>query len=761
MSTDGGSSWSGYWQGYFWKTDCEFDLDAQTASVTPEASDVYTDILNGYEKEYDLIQLAPEIQPVWIQKRPLLQVYTPGDSVMGCFLGNMWWEQECTPESNKTNLVSQYHFTTAKRIRKIEISGEISPSLPLAITEDIPLSDNGTFDIEQGGFRFRAYIITISGVTYRTWAIIRLSDNITLWGVSYQGSFMPSMPYSVTLNPRTGTDAEGYVTLNVSQIDIYSRLLTDVNASGSYALDSATDIGGENLNYTRIYPYAASHIEACSLLTSTPTKWGLYQPGQYYQEPSHSPLYAYYPVARRSWSSISLWCSLRQEDRDVEKLWRKPYELKDAYPLWSAISVLLGQIAPSVSFANTSVYSQFLSDASNPITGIYQNVLIAPKSNIKASGYDQPAQKAPITLKQIFDMLRDCFRCYWFIDSSNRLRIEHISWFMKGGTYSGTPSVGIDLTTEALSRSGKTWAFGRNQYQFEKPQMPARYQFGWMDDVTDVFNGFPLEIVSPYVKQDEIEQVSVSRFTSDIDYILLEPSEISSEGFALLLAVPRESALAGLTASTNAGGDRFLAPDMPIPQDLWGKQVKITLRAKGTANGTLNARIAGTDVDEYPGIYITLIDANTWVNVTETITIPVGQADDMVLQWYFNTGVTFGDTQLQILSASVIGEYELPVGALTIGELDYFLQNKYAAFAYLQNYYLYDLPAPNAVMNGEAITAIGTKRLRTQTLKFPAPTDPDTSALVKTGLGNGAIEKLSITLLSRIAQATLRHDTEQ
>ena len=68
--------------------------------------------------------------------------------------------------------------------------------------------------------------------------------------------------------------------------------------------------------------------------------------------------------------------------------------------------------------------------------------------------------------------------------------------------------------------------------------MPERYQFDWMDDVTEMFKGLPIVVDSPFVQQDKIEDIHVSNFTSDIDYMLLNPQSISPDGFCLLNAMP-------------------------------------------------------------------------------------------------------------------------------------------------------------------------------------------------------------------------------
>ena len=92
---------------------------------------------------------------------------------------------------------------------------------------------------------------------------------------------------------------------------------------------------------------------------------------------------------------------------------------------------------------------------------------------------------------------------------------------------------------------------------------------------------------------------------------------------------------------------------------------------------------------------------------------------------------------------------------------DHWLQNGLAAFVYLENFYLYDLPAKYYSIDGVQGTALGIKKNKTQTLKFPCYRDPDLVKLIKTYLGNGKIGKLSINLSSRSGEVTLKYDTEE
>ena len=198
------------------------------------------------------------------------------------------------------------------------------------------------------------------------------------------------------------------------------------------------------------------------------------------------------------------------------------------------IKALLSEIDSTILFEASQVYSRFLY-GQNPLMNVgWGRLVMTPKSNVLVAEYSQPARKAPITLGQVFDMLREVCGCYWYINDGNQLIIEHVSWFKNGGSYSGTQAIGIDITTAENTRNGKMLDYGTNEYRFDKMDMPERYQYEWMDDTTDVFKGEAIDIISKYVQEGNIEEVSVSGFNADVDYMLLNPSNVSEDGFALL-----------------------------------------------------------------------------------------------------------------------------------------------------------------------------------------------------------------------------------
>ncbi len=522
----------------FFKTDCEFNEDDKSVSVTPEIIDSYNQVMAGIEREFDLIKLKPVIEQVQMDKRPVLQVYIGGSRSVGCFLSGMWWESPViSPTSDDNLLVNTYKFTRAAWKHAIYLEGTpdaIAIRDEDVFLEDMPADPRTPFDLSNGNSRITMQMIQISGG-------YRLLFQFYRSGVlAYEGQIQPpqGIDYSVVLQPTFGY--YGTITLTSGSIAVYTRMITDADEVDGIQTDNipASDLVENNRNYSKILRVMPSMGILFGLnLSSTPTEYGVatkYYGVPYYYTLPPSPVLGkpVFPVARNDWGRVSVWFVEIIGIAEKEVAARVPVVLRDAFPLWSVISVLLQAIGADTTHAGTEEYSEFLY-GENPISGTDYRVLLTPKSNLISINYDEPAQSAPISLLQVLNMLRDMYRCYWYIDEDDRFRIEHISFFRNGGSYDSAPGVGLDLTT-TLSRNGKSLAFGTSRYTFDKDEMPARYEFGWMDKVSAPFEGYPISMKSNYVKEDLIERVSLSRFTSDIDYILLDPGEVSKDGFGVI-----------------------------------------------------------------------------------------------------------------------------------------------------------------------------------------------------------------------------------
>lgn len=659
-SDDWGQTYNQYYKAKFMKTDCTFNDDDKLVTVQPETIDQYNDVLAGLEKEYNLIELAPQIEFLTIRKRALIHIYVPGDSIVSCFLGGTNWEQDANATTDQNALVQTYHFALCNILKEIRITSNGSPAVISGLYTG-RMATGASADVFEGklypelNVNYYIYISQqrINGGLPFGIAVVEIrkqSDDTVMFRYSkVTTSPFDTLEFDLTAVEDSG--ATGTMHADMKSYNIYARYLCDVEKIdnlNTYPLP-ADDIVDNNRNYRRAIGYAIDVAFISNNFSDTPTEWGLADNGKYFAPPYSFFGQTFYPIARSTWRYASLWFGFYLMDWILEEKARKAYTLRDAFTLSSCINVLLKEFAPRVTHEATPEYSQFLYNKNNPISGRSFKLLISQKSNIINGEYKTPAQKAPITLKQIMTMLRDIYKCYWYIEDG-KFKIEQVSWFRNGGSYGYNPIIDYDLTQLGNVRNGKKLAFATSEYSFDKVDMPERYQFEWMDDVTTPFEGLPIEITSKYVTAGKIEEINISNFTSDIDLMLLNPGAISSDGFALFAAV------------TPSGG----------------------------------------------------------------------------------------------------GQLELPFTWQTVDNVEYYLQNGYLAFINIQpTYWVYDMPARNFKINNSPNYAIWIERKKKQTLNFPAgTTDPNPMQLVKTYIGNGQVDKLSVNLCSRNIKATLKYDTE-
>lgn len=658
-SDDWGQTYNQYYKAKFMKTDCTFNDDDKLVTVKPETTDQYDDVLAGLEKEYNLIELAPQIEFLTIRKRPLIQMYVPGDSVVSCFLGGTNWEQDANATTDQNALIQTYHFALCNILKEIQITSHGSPAVISGLYTGRMATGASANNFEgklypELNVNYYIYITQqrIDGLPFGAVSVeIRKQSDDTVMFSYTKSTTSPFNTLEFDLTAVEGSGATGTMHADMKSYNIYARYLCDVEKIddlNTYPLP-ADDIVDNNRNYRRAIGYAIDVAFISNNFSDTPTEWGLANNGKYFAPPYSIYGQTFYPIARSTWRYASLWFGFYLMDWILEKKARKAYTLRDAFTLSSCINVLLKEFAPGITHEATPEYSQFLYNTNNPISRQSFKLLISQKSNIINGEYQTPAQKAPITLQQIMTMLRDIYKCYWYIEDG-KFKIEQINWFRNGGSYGYNPIIDYDLTQLENVRNGKKLAFATSEYSFDKVDMPERYQFEWMDDVTTPFEGLPIEITSKYVTAGKIEEINISNFTSDIDLMLLNPGAISSDGFALFAAV------------TPSGG----------------------------------------------------------------------------------------------------GQLELPFTRQTVDNVEYYLQNGYLAFINIQpTYWVYDMPARNFKINNIPKYAIGIERKKKQTLNFPAgTTDPNPMQLVKTYIGNGQVDKLSVNLCSRNIKATLKYDTE-
>lgn len=763
-SDDMGLTWSDEWNGKFMKTDCTFNNDDKLVTLQPDVLDEYNDVLAGLEKEYNLIPLAPAIERLLVQKRPLIQIYIPGDSIVSCFLGGSYWEQDANATTDRNALINTYHFALCNLLKEINVTGSSTPNVNALYTGRMSVTGTNVFTGNlypnpTTGYYIRAsqqYQPPFWGVI--TYEIVRSSDSVVMF--RYQNVSPGNQPFDnveFDFTAVSGSGSSGTPHAEMATYNIYARYLLDVTTIqglNTYELPQ-DDIVDYNRNYRRAIGYAIDVGFISNNYSTTPSEWGRRDDGTYFQPPYSIWGQTFFPIARSTWRYASIWFGYYILDANLEVAGRKTYTLRDAYPVGSVIQSLLNQFAPGITHKETPEYSQFLYGDTNPITGYKFRLFVTQKSNILVGDYQQPAQKAPTTLQQFTNMLRDCYRCFWYIED-NKFKIEHISWFRNGGSYTGSPVIGTDLTQLENIRNGKKWGFATSEYSFDKVDMPERFQFKWMDDVTTAFEGLPINVISKYVTAGKIEEINISNFTSDVDMMMLTPGDMSNDGFALFAAV-NANALSNDDSGTypgfggTSGTDGLTTPTYGIRPECVGRSAVLTFVPYNNGSGTATGRIVFYNSS---GAVISTQGNFTADGQTKQITVTIPTAATAL-------GLTVTGSVFAYVYRLITAQYELPFTTTNANGNTFYLQNGYLAFINLQpNYWVYDLPATNVEINGSSAYVRGVERKKKQTLNFPVVSDVNPVQLIKTYIGNGEIDKMSVNLHSRMGKTTLKYDTE-
>lgn len=746
----------------FMRTDCEIDADNRILSVKPEIVDEYTDVLAGMEKEYNLAELAIETASLQLDKRPLLQLYVPDTNIISCYLSGMSWEQDALITPDERDLKNIYHFSLSTILKEVKLTNAgNADGLYVGRMQDI--EDLNKFSGRLYSQENTAYYIYMSqqmteqydeqGYHY-LWEVLVEVRNVMTDVAIYRYSASAENPKPFDTLEYELDNLSGGESANADQksYNIYARFLLDKESIFGLPTQAipADDIAPDNRNYRRVVGYKLNIAYISSRFSDEPTEYGRTDDGRYFLPPISAYGQKFYPLGQSTWRYASLWFAYQGiEDLLIEREGRKSYTLRDTYTIGGVIKALLAQFAPNITHEETEEYSQFLYGQVNPVSSDNFRLLVTQKSNLLIGEYQDPASQVPATLQDFTLMLRKALKCYWYIEDG-KFKIEHISFFERGGKYIGSPEIGYNLTT-LMARNGKSWAYQTGKYTFNKEQLPERYQFDWMDNVTAPFKGNAIEVVSNYVQKGKIEDVNIANFTSDIDYILLNPADISKDGFALFAGQPADGIQPqGDFGAITASGIVRLMPNFNTINDAVGRGV---LEYIATGAPTINIEYYFNEDEAVEGE--ALIADGTRRKIE--INIPAG-----TIMIGFSASGSVEESRVTPYSLKVANRQTLGYKQISLDGVEYELQNGLLSMFYIQpTFWRYDLPSHTARINGNDMQARSIKKAKTQDITFPVGfNDPDPLKLVKTSLGNGTIETISINLASRSGKAKLNYATE-
>lgn len=556
--------------GTFLRPDCVLNYDNKTCEVKLTVTDRYEQIMANLDNKYNLIKLKPKIESLTLVKRPVLQFYAMGDKKITNVFGNMSFEADTINEAESKDNQAILNLGFTNLIHRVILTVPEWGSLPNSDTYgDYSGAYNGSLAsmvlVNKYGYRWKYESSSQGGLLFK---LYDSSDNlVTVSGISYYffqttGTFLNEFVGDITLNAQY-SGGQTHTTGKIRNRNIYGRLLIDKSTAPAGWVDAPKAISslGDDIydNTNSNYGYVCgitsfsgkNGVFASSEKTTTPTEY--YDGNGEYYVPRRTVYNhgAVFPIGQSMWFDLSYWyISSPYDAKQLDEDFGVQYELKDAFPLYSAIQVLLAEVAPNVTYEPTLAIHEFFrenyidSQLRRMPSGFIPSprtrnarLYISPITNVKKTRYEQAAQRGDITLKQILDMLRNLYGCYWWIDDNNQFRIEHITYFKNNNSYLiGTPIADLDITKMKDMPNGLPWAYGVDEVEFDRKSCPSRYEFEWGDDCTEQFNGFAIEIEDKIADPDTKEKVSITNFTADIDYCIINPQGVSDDIYALIEA---------------------------------------------------------------------------------------------------------------------------------------------------------------------------------------------------------------------------------
>jgi hypothetical protein len=565
---DRNGNYQPYWEGIFYKTMLtEVSTTRRECKVTPETNDKYRKIINGLNKKYNFIDLEPaSVEVKEIQLSPMLQIYRPGSDYVSGYVGGVYFEEEATPTIDAFDLQAMGFYTYLINLEFIitgkgegvnpDVSGRYLqpghddyPSVPAGISNPLGVREDGAYwltqDIAGGG---QGFIRTPSGSP-----VYQASANGTILDTSFlAGTISPLLSTGGNkLHLYSLTDPNDKVEV-LSIPNFVARLLTvrtTVGGNPTTTLTPGSDIVADLGFYTRALPlelppnFGQSRIKVTEATSTEPTRFGrvnedaMHHAGEYHTFDDDLGPGNWYPIFVQDWDHGNAWIEIDDDLRGLIEDGASPYNLRDAYKLPDIISAFLSELNPDVTHLEDADHSEFYYTA-NDIRGTLKYPIFTPKSNIINRKYDRAATVSELSFGELLDFLWGAHRVGWYLDG-DKFRLEHISYFDKGGDYT-TEQIQADLTTEVEPRTGDSWSREKDFFTFISNDLPERLEFNWMDDSYLPFRGYPIEVLSQYALNGGVERFEAGLITSDIDYIQANSNSLNQKGLVYFECVQTE-----------------------------------------------------------------------------------------------------------------------------------------------------------------------------------------------------------------------------
>lgn len=606
------------WTGKFTRTDCRINEVDAIIRVTPSTRDYYDEVLSIMDNEVNIKELPIASKKILMPIFDVVQLYRAGESSITNYVGGEMWNVDVSREISNYNELMDLNFYNT--------FGIITPKLVGNIT--------AVFDTQS---YLRTYQASV------TLSMIDISSTYTLnIVISENGAYNVLLSYNgVVLGHYDGSDETGWIKDNdehiVCQIimqhsPIFSRYLAV--SGGSENVDEFGQIG-KNFKYVKPLTSANNYgfeISVSTFFSNYETRWGAVYDGntptgQYYAR-QHWSGYDALPILQNYWSVRgSAWFLIHlSESTDV------PYGMAfvpDCYEVGNLINAICDSQNVNISLPKNNSGSEFLYSPQPPISGWHAGyeIYFTAKSNVANINADEPAAIVKCSLATVLNFLKNALNVRWCIDGGH-LKVEHIAYFKNGGSYAGSPTIGYDLTEMINSRNGKPWAFGQNDYSFEKIKMPEFVKWEWMDASDVFFDGTGFVCKSKFVQQGNTETINVANITTNVGYVVTRPGEISLDGVCVFLTVAERINIGAYPKMNLRGDYNVVNPEMAM----WNLQQGVLLydapcdkiEVSDTERDNVDAVLSKTSEATFPALNVDTLQhvkTNVGEGVIDTLNI--------------------------------------------------------------------------------------------------------------------------------------------
>lgn len=147
-------------------------------------------------------------------------------------------------------------------------------------------------------------------------------------------------------------------------------------------------------------------------------------------------------------------------------------------------------------------------------------LLLLQNSDAADPDATNPATLGEMTLKDLLMMLVQSFQVLWDIDADGNLRIEHWSYW----------NYPVGLVLQDYEKRVEPLA-----YRHSNNEVPPQERLSFQQAQGRDFVGVDIEYSGPCVLQDsEAKEYSVPGFTSDLAFMITDPTEVTKTGFTVL-----------------------------------------------------------------------------------------------------------------------------------------------------------------------------------------------------------------------------------